>query len=297
MPKRKLNEHPITTEQIVMVVKTYPVPSKGYGEIVCTAGISRQTGEWVRIYPYPFRLLNPKNRFQKYETIEALLRRDNRDTRPESRRLVDASSISEIIQPIGTSKNWAERMQLIRPTVVPSVKEFLRNMLSEDRQIWGPTIRPIPVASGSARLTAEFEGYEWSPKQQQNVDNSLEKLQTDLFVDPELVQNFRKLQKVPYVFRLRFADRTGDEYTYRILDWEIAALYFRMLREHKSEEVVIEKVRYKIEEQIFSPDNDVHLILGNMNHEYKQQQLAVDGFIYPKRDLKTKNDDQGGLFG
>jgi hypothetical protein len=297
MARPKVNEHPVTTEQVVMIVKTYPVPSTGYGEIVCTAGISRRSGEWIRIYPYPFRLLNPKNRFQKYETIEACLQRDNRDMRPESRRLVDAQKICQLAPPIDTSQNWSERMQLIRPTIVPSVREFLDNMLSKNNQTWGSTIRPIPVASGSACFTSEFEGHDWSPKQQQNIDQSFEKIQTDLFVDPELVQNFRKLQKVPYAFRLKFCDRLGDEYTYRILDWEIAALYFKMLQQHRSEEEALEKVRFKIENQIFSTDNDVYLILGNMNHQYKQRQLAVDGFLYPKIDKKGQNPDQDDLFG
>ena len=57
-------------QSILMIVKTYPTPSKKSGEIVCTAGINVSTGEWVRIYPYPFRTADQYKKFAKYETFE-----------------------------------------------------------------------------------------------------------------------------------------------------------------------------------------------------------------------------------
>jgi hypothetical protein len=279
---KSTNVHPVTTEQIVMIVKTYPMPSKTYGEIVCTAGIRVSDGTWVRIYPYPFRLVNKDFRFKKYETIELPVQKDNRDKRPESRRLVDALQIKSIAESIDTKNNWAQRMNLIRPTIISSVKEFLDGMLSDDKETWGPTIRPIPVASGSAQLITEFEGYEWPEEKKAKLDLAQERMGEDLFADPDLVRNFRQLRHLPYAFKLQFTDRTGDQYTLRILDWEIAQLYFKMRDQHGSDEIAIEKVRIKIEDQIFKPGNDVHLILGNMNHQYKNKQLAIDGIIYPK---------------
>jgi hypothetical protein len=43
-------------ERILITVKTYPMLSKKYGELVCTVGL-RENGEWIRIYPVPFRQL------------------------------------------------------------------------------------------------------------------------------------------------------------------------------------------------------------------------------------------------
>jgi hypothetical protein len=40
-------------EEIVIVVKAIPQPSKRYGETVCCAGITRN-GEWRRLYPSGF---------------------------------------------------------------------------------------------------------------------------------------------------------------------------------------------------------------------------------------------------
>ena len=36
--------------KVLIVVMTYPHPSRGYQELVCTAGIT-ESGEWVRLYP------------------------------------------------------------------------------------------------------------------------------------------------------------------------------------------------------------------------------------------------------
>ena len=38
------------TEEVVIIVKAVPQPSKRYGEMVCCAGVTRQ-GEWRRLYP------------------------------------------------------------------------------------------------------------------------------------------------------------------------------------------------------------------------------------------------------
>lgn len=43
-------------ENIFIIAKTYPTRSKKYKELVCTAGIKKD-GEWIRIYPVPFRSL------------------------------------------------------------------------------------------------------------------------------------------------------------------------------------------------------------------------------------------------
>lgn len=57
------------TKKILIAVKTYPVPSKKYIETVCTAGFD-ETGEWIRIYPIPFRLLYKGQQYKKYNWIE-----------------------------------------------------------------------------------------------------------------------------------------------------------------------------------------------------------------------------------
>jgi len=39
--------------EILILVKTYPIPSKNYLETVCTAGVT-DIGEWIRLYPVSY---------------------------------------------------------------------------------------------------------------------------------------------------------------------------------------------------------------------------------------------------
>ena len=42
--------------KILITVTTYPLPSRSYDELVCTAGIT-EDGKWIRIYPVPLSSL------------------------------------------------------------------------------------------------------------------------------------------------------------------------------------------------------------------------------------------------
>ncbi|MFP4543917.1 MAG: hypothetical protein ACOC2K_02160 [Bacteroidota bacterium] len=69
-------------ERILIVVKAYPAISSKYGETVCTAGIT-ENGDWIRIYPIPYRLLDYKDRFRKYDLIELDIVKNKSDFRPK----------------------------------------------------------------------------------------------------------------------------------------------------------------------------------------------------------------------
>lgn len=52
------------TEEIVdlmLIVKTYPQPSKRYQNLVCSAGIT-DDGRWMRLYPVKFELFQGRER-------------------------------------------------------------------------------------------------------------------------------------------------------------------------------------------------------------------------------------------
>ena len=72
--------------RILIAVKTYPIPSKAYDELVCTAGVT-DTGEFVRLYPINFRDLPWDRQYRKYQWIEVEAKRHvGRDIRKESYR-------------------------------------------------------------------------------------------------------------------------------------------------------------------------------------------------------------------
>lgn len=113
----------------------------------------------------------------------------------------------------------------------------------------------------------------------------------NLFVDEDVAQYFKVLQRVPYEFRLKYLDKMGEEHRHLILDWEIAQLYFNVRNKEEGDEAALEKVRQKIEDEIFGRRNDVFLVLGNVHHRFRNANvIAINGFIYPRQQL------QPGLF-
>ncbi len=73
--------------EFLMLVKTYPTPSKTYGETVCCAGIDVGTRDWKRIFPVNFRSLGREAKFKKWQIIRAAWV-PSRDYRPESIRIL-----------------------------------------------------------------------------------------------------------------------------------------------------------------------------------------------------------------
>ncbi len=90
---------------------TYPLPSRSYDELVCTAGVL-ENGDWIRIYPVPLSFLidlkgTGKVKNVKYTWIELDLNKRQDDFRPESYSPVnyDFRDI-QIGDRINTDGNW-----------------------------------------------------------------------------------------------------------------------------------------------------------------------------------------------
>jgi hypothetical protein len=88
--------------KVLITVMTYPHPSAGYQELVCTAGITEQA-EWVRLYPVDYRYRPTHQQFRKYQWIEVVLDEagHGHDKRRESRR-PDLDSIRILGEPLDT---------------------------------------------------------------------------------------------------------------------------------------------------------------------------------------------------
>ena len=73
------------TKTALIVVRTYPTPATKGVEVSCTAAITDQ-GEWLRLFPVPYRRLKPVQRFHKYQWIDVEVEKSS-DARPESFRI------------------------------------------------------------------------------------------------------------------------------------------------------------------------------------------------------------------
>ena len=118
--------------KVLILVKTYPAISTKYGETVCTAGIT-EDGNWVRIYPIPFRKINYKTRFKKYEWIEADLIENQSDFRPESFRPVDYEKIHAIdeIKPDGNT--WEERREYVLKNIYTNLETLIKDAKDKNK--------------------------------------------------------------------------------------------------------------------------------------------------------------------
>jgi len=101
-------------KKILLTVTTYPLPSRSYDELVCSAGFL-ENGEWIRIYPVPLSFLlgqrkTGKMESFKYTWIELDLNKRTDDFRPESYspKNYDFKDI-KLSQRIDTKDNWALR--------------------------------------------------------------------------------------------------------------------------------------------------------------------------------------------
>jgi hypothetical protein len=267
-------------EDVLMLVKTYPTPSATYGELVCTAGIRLSDGAWVRIYPYPFRLLNEDKRFNKGNVLRLPIVKAANDRRPESYKIANIYDI-KVLDFFDTRDNWKRRMDYIEPTALMSVEALKVGMFPDsdvEDERWGSSISPIRVQSNSARLRWEKTNG-WSESQLVKLRKAEDFVKDNLFLDDEIKASFRTLARVPYEFRLRYLDIGGAEYEHLILDWEIPQLYFNVRRNETSDEAALEKVRLKIEESIFALENDVYLIIGNIHHRFRNPDaIAITSF-------------------
>ena len=102
--------------KVLLVVTTYPLPSKTYDELVCTAGML-EDGRWIRIYPVPLSLLmdlktRKLNASLKYTWVELDLERRTKDFRPESYspKHKDLSDL-KVLDHLDTANDWELRKQ------------------------------------------------------------------------------------------------------------------------------------------------------------------------------------------
>ncbi len=92
-------------EEILILVKVYPTPSSKYGETVCTAGLTKD-GNWIRVYPVPYRTLKIEQQFQKFQWIQANIQKASEKLqRPESYK-IDADSIELLRQVKAGKTGW-----------------------------------------------------------------------------------------------------------------------------------------------------------------------------------------------
>jgi hypothetical protein len=251
------------TKRALIVIRTYPPPSKSGVEVSCTGAITDR-GEWLRLFPVPWRLLEKDKRFRKYQWVDVNVAKA-RDHRPESYKL-KPDRISIVSEPLGTDNYWQLRKQVVLPLRAASLCDLVRQ-----RDLHGyPTLgifRPKSIDG----LTITPERPEWTAKQ-------LEALrQGHLFLEkPE-----KELEKIPLAFRYEFRceDEACNGHKIMCTDWEMSESYRKWRTEygHNWEE----KFRQRYESDMVLR-NDTHFYVGTM-HKHPGTWIIV-GLFYPPHE-------------
>lgn len=149
----------LTRTKVLITVMTYPHPSRGYDELVCTAGIT-EAGEWVRLYPIDYRYRPTNQQFHKYQWIEIELesRGKGSDNRKESRK-PNLDSIVILGPQLSTDNAWEARAKVVECMPVHTINQ-LRKMHEFDKTSLG-IVKPVRILDIDVEETDREWKAEW----------------------------------------------------------------------------------------------------------------------------------------
>ncbi len=262
--------------KVLITVKTYPLPSKNYEELVCTAGI-REDGTFIRLYPIDYRYRPYTQWYSKYQWIEANVEKNTNDPRPESfRPLGDIKILGE---PLGTAENWKERKKYILANEIPTMCDLESCPQTE---VSVGIIRPKEVTDFIIEETEREWKAQWIAQMRQ----------LNLF-GPEK----KPLEKIPYKFSYKFICEHPKCKGHKkmIEDWELGELYRRMRNKFQDEEIACKKVKEKYYGDICDPKIDTHFFVGTV---LQHGSWIILGTFWPKKEKPQaqQKSEQKSLF-
>lgn len=251
------------SRRVLIVVRTYPVPAQKGAETSCTAAIS-DSGEWIRIFPVPYRSLPDEKRFSKYQWIDVALKKAAHDPRPESFNLdIESIKLRETVPSLG---EWSARRHLLRPLTQSSLCAIRRERDEKGHPTLG-FFKPGTIK----RLVIQADARDWTPAQKTILT------QGTLGFMPAPKQ---ELEKIPYAFSYEFvcAEHGCRGHTMSCTDWEMAEAYRRWRRDYGDD---WEKpFRQRFEHEMIER-NDTHFYVGTM-HGHPSTWIIV-GLFYPPK--------------
>lgn len=267
----------------MITVVTYPLPSRSYDELVCTAGV-REDGSWIRIYPVRFQFLTEAKatggfESYKYTWIELDLKKRTDDFRPESHSPVNYDfSDLKVLGKISTKNDseWSKRREYCLKNVYTDLKELIEASKAPYNK---------SLASFKPQKITEFiweeDDREWKPEWKEQ----LKQLSFDF--GGNYGQTKKELiRKLPYKFYYRFTDEKGKSSKLMIEDWEIGQLYWNCLKKTGGNELeALQLVEKKYWTEFVEGGKDIYLFLGTTLQWHKRRAknpFVIIGVFYPK---------------
>lgn len=260
----------VENKRVLVTVKAYPQPSNAYRETVCVAGVTDE-GKWIRLFPITFRSLDEGSQFKTYAWIQVQAWKTPRDPRPESYHIEPDSLKVERV--VGTDKNWAERWNILRPLVRPSL-EALKAQQQKDKTSLG-LIKPREIQELVIEPAKEPQ---WSSADKGKLSRQ------NLFDIEGQGHPLRLLEKIPFRFAYRFLcdDPACNGHNLSIISWEVMESYRRWQVKYK------EDWPGKFRETYWDSmlQRDLHFFVGNMASH--PTSWLILGLYYPPKTPATQ---------
>lgn len=268
------SEEEIKKIKLLITIKAPPYPSKSHRELVCTAGLTDQ-GEWMRIVPIPYRYLDDKKKYEKFDWIELTVKKHDKDHRFETYRPIDIDDI-EVTGHIDTKDKWKERKRIFNGKISLSLCEYVncfRKKCDEGKQYEAPSlfmIKPYEITDFVIEDDEPDWKHEWKLLYEQEP----------LFEEMKM----KPLDKIPYKFSYCFkccSDCPGHKL--KIEDWEIYELA-RQYMGHPDE------LKKKVKQQYarnFQEKKDLHFFIGSQLQWHRRKgrnPYLIIGVFYPPKD-------------
>jgi hypothetical protein len=253
---------PEETKRALIVVRTYPTPAKKGVEVSCTAAIT-DNGNWLRLFPVPYRFLSQDQRFRKYQWVEVTVTKAS-DHRPESYKL-KPDSIRIISEPLSTANEWQARKNIVFPLRAHCLCCLMRQCKAHGHPTLG-LFRPKVIES----LVIRPENPGWTSAQ-------LAVLRQGHLFDrmPD-----KELEKVPFSFRYHFRCDETECSGHKMIctDWEMGQAWRKW--KAKYGEGWEAKFRQRYEQEMIQK-NDTHFFVGTV-HRHPETWIIVGLFNPPK---------------
>jgi len=269
-------------KRVLILCKTYPSPSSTYVETSCVAGMD-DSGKLIRLFPVPFRLVSDDQQFQKWQWIEARVRKAKEDNRPESHR-ISVDTIKVLGDKLPTRNEWTERLQAISPLSVFDSFPTL-DTARESEGITLGLLRPKRIVD---LLITKADSTDWSDDERAKLMQA--QTQGSLFDQDAELKSLRLLQKLPFDFHYLYECESGGVVTthkHKLVDWEAGALFWNVYRKPNWQALFRQKFLEEFSKK------DLIFLMGTI-HRFPKQWLIV-GVIYPPKPLAVQV-GQGELF-
>ena len=229
----------------------------------CTAGV-RSTGEWIRLFPVPYRLLSADQQFRKYQEVDVEIIKAVNDQRPESFRLQDPNAI-EIIRDVPSAGDWAARWARVSH-LDSCCMCCLRKRLAESDSPTLGFFEPFQI-----------DRLEIAPGTPNWTDAELAKLR-QLSLSGDVPPN--ELEKIPFKFKYHYRCPHSDcnGHAQSCTDWEMAQAFRSWRRKYQGDWE--SKFREKFEEEMIHRFR-TRFFVGTV-HNHPNSWLIV-GLWYPPR--------------